>query len=121
MVDVKSVDANVTHVLATAHALVKLDEDLSSSADVKKAKSGDVTVVGDPMEKTTLEALGWQLKTNDIVEPSASIAFHGKTLPSVHIRRRFQFSSALKRMSTVSSLGKGGKVMVGLYHLQLGL
>lgn len=114
MVDVKSVDVNTTHVLATAHALVKLDEEITSSADIKKAKSGDVTIVGDPMEKTTLEALGWQLKNNDIVEPSASIASHGRTLSSVHIRRRFQFSSALKRMSTVSSIGKGGKLMVSV-------
>jgi len=42
-----------TLVLSTAHALVKLDE-------------GDV--VGDPMEKATLAALGWTLGKNDVLQ-----------------------------------------------------
>jgi cation-transporting ATPase 13A1 len=41
-----------TLVLATAHALVKLDE-------------GDI--VGDPMEKATLTSLGWTLGKNDLL------------------------------------------------------
>ena len=95
-----------TLVLSTAHALVKLDE-------------GDI--VGDPMEKATLTALNWTLGNNDTLTntppskskkqgPSAS-ASH-----SVQIKRRFQFSSALKRQSSVAIVsmtdprsGKKGK------------
>jgi manganese-transporting P-type ATPase len=121
MKDVKSVPAHTTHVLATAHALVKLDDNISTAAELtgnKAAKSGDATIVGDPMEKTTLEALGWHLKTSDVLEPAG-----GKNVPSVNIRRRYQFSSSLKRMSTISTIGKGGKTMVGsaLINRLLGL
>lgn len=92
----KEVGPETRHVLAAAHALVRLD---------------DGTIVGDPMEKTTLEALGWQLKASGNVRPiplgddAASAAIAHKA--SVNIRRRFQFSSALKRMSTVSALQSG--------------
>jgi len=63
------------------------------------------------MEKTTLEALCWQLKSSDNVRPiplgddAASAVAAQKA--SLNIRRRFQFSSALKRMSTVSTLHSG--------------
>jgi manganese-transporting P-type ATPase len=43
---VKDTSRETTLCLASAHALVKLD---------------DGTVVGDPMEKTTLEALEWNI------------------------------------------------------------
>lgn len=46
LVDVKETARETTLCLAAAHALVRLD---------------DGTVVGDPMEKTTLEALDWKL------------------------------------------------------------
>ncbi|KAF2168113.1 hypothetical protein M409DRAFT_65635 [Zasmidium cellare ATCC 36951] len=70
-----------TLTLATAHALVKLEE-------------GDV--VGEPMEKATLESLGWTLGKNDTLT--------GKTGGNlVQIKRRFQFSSALKRQSSVAT------------------
>ncbi|CAG8545371.1 10752_t:CDS:10, partial [Acaulospora colombiana] len=117
MIDVKAVNPQTLHVLATAHALVKLDEDIANS-DTKAKKSGDNTVVGDPMEKTTLEALGWQLRSSDVVEPSYGRTHDGRSPISLFIRRRFQFSSALKRMSTVSSIGKGGKCVLSL-HLEL--
>ncbi|PVF98731.1 putative calcium-transporting ATPase [Serendipita vermifera] len=113
MIDVKSVNPQTMHVLATAHALVKLDEDIVNS-DTKAKKSGDNTIVGDPMEKTTLEALGWQLKSSDIVEPSHGRTPDGKSPFNLVIRRRFQFSSALKRMSTVSSVGKAGKCVASV-------
>jgi manganese-transporting P-type ATPase len=92
----KEVSPETRHVLAAAHALVRLDDGI---------------IVGDPMEKTTLEALGWQLKSSDNVRPiplsddAASAVVAHKA--SLHIRRRFQFSSALKRMSTVSTLQSG--------------
>ncbi|KAE8448653.1 hypothetical protein EG329_009078 [Mollisiaceae sp. DMI_Dod_QoI] len=79
-----------TLVLATAHALVKLDE-------------GDI--VGDPMEKATLTSLGWTLGKNDTltskIPKGANIASASN---SVQIKRRFQFSSALKRQSSVATI-----------------
>lgn len=46
LVDVKETSRETTLCLATAHALVRLDNG---------------TVVGDPMEKTILDALQWTL------------------------------------------------------------
>ena len=46
LVNVKETSKETTLCLAAAHALVKLD---------------DGTIVGDPMERTTLEALNWQI------------------------------------------------------------
>lgn len=46
LVDVRQTSKETTHCLAAAHALVKLD---------------DGTIVGDPMEKASLDALKWQL------------------------------------------------------------
>lgn len=46
LIDVKDSGKQTIHCLAAAHALVRLD---------------DGVVVGDPMEKTTLEALEWQI------------------------------------------------------------
>lgn len=85
---------DTTLVLATAHALVKLDE-------------GDV--VGEPMEKATLQALGWTLGKNDTLTNKVSSAARGAGLSSgyaetVQIKRRFQFSSALKRQSSVATV-----------------
>ncbi|KAI7902263.1 uncharacterized protein BX663DRAFT_474233 [Cokeromyces recurvatus] len=70
-------------VLASAHALVQLEDG----------------VVGDPMEKETLKALNWELGSNDVVTPKGEKRSH-----NLHIRRRYQFSSALKRQSSVSTL-----------------
>ncbi|KAG4431015.1 hypothetical protein IFR05_013505 [Cadophora sp. M221] len=82
-----------TLVLATAHALVKLDE-------------GDI--VGDPMEKATLSALGWTLGKNDILTSKTMTPAKGShqatASNSVQIKRRFQFSSALKRQSSVATI-----------------
>jgi cation-transporting ATPase 13A1 len=95
LVDVKATSRETTLCLAGAHALVRLD---------------DGTIVGDPMEKATLEALEWQIGNGDGVTPASSSAPH-RTM--VSIRRRFQFSSALKRMSTVSTL-PGGRGLVAV-------
>jgi manganese-transporting P-type ATPase len=88
------VGCETTLVLATAHALVKLDE-------------GDI--VGDPMEKATLTALGWTLGKNDTLM-NRTLGLNHSSLDSVHIKRRFQFSSALKRQSSIAhviSLDRG--------------
>ncbi|KAL8732420.1 MAG: hypothetical protein Q9166_002820 [cf. Caloplaca sp. 2 TL-2023] len=74
-------------VLATAHALVKLDE-------------GDV--VGDPMEKATLNALDWTLGPHDTLMAKSNAKQLGAR-DLVQIKRRFQFSSALKRQSSIAT------------------
>ncbi len=57
------------------------------------------------MEKATLTSLGWTLGKNDIltskVSKGANIASASN---SVQIKRRFQFSSALKRQSSVATI-----------------
>ncbi|KAF7368991.1 Cation-transporting ATPase [Mycena venus] len=95
LVDVKATSRETTLCLAAAHALVRLD---------------DGTIVGDPMEKTTLAALDWDLAKGEQVSPANAAAPHKTQLS---IRRRFQFSSALKRMSTVSNL-PGGKTIAAV-------
>lgn len=72
-------------VLGSAHALVKLD---------------DGEVVGDSMEQATLKAANWTVGAKDIVERTKS---NGK-VEKITILRRFQFSSALKRSSSISSI-----------------
>ncbi|CAG8436271.1 3026_t:CDS:10 [Diversispora eburnea] len=74
--------------LAAAHALVQLDDD----------------TVGDPMEKATLEALDWKLGKGDTVIPVNKQSNRFQQRSQLSIRRRFQFSSALKRMSSVSTV-----------------
>ncbi|KAJ5132613.1 hypothetical protein N7448_006771 [Penicillium atrosanguineum] len=85
-----AVGSETTLVLASAHALVKLDE-------------GDV--VGDPMEKVALEWLGWTLGKKDILtsKGNAPVVFD-RPVESVQVKRRFQFSSALKRQSTIATI-----------------
>lgn len=70
-------------VLSSAHALVQLDDG----------------IVGDPMEKETLKALEWDLGPHDLVFPKGE-----KKGQNLQIRRRYQFSSALKRQSSVATL-----------------
>lgn len=90
IIKVADVGLQTTLVLATAHALVKLDE-------------GEI--VGDPMEKATLEALGWTLGAKDILTAKAGSAKAQHTTGDlVQIKRRFQFSSALKRQSSVAAV-----------------
>ncbi|KAF7719807.1 P-type cation-transporting ATPase, plasma membrane [Penicillium ucsense] len=87
---VSAIGPDTTLVLASAHALVKLDE-------------GEV--VGDPMEKATLQWLGWTLCKNDVLTTKKSApVIQGRPVESVQVKRRFQFSSALKRSSTISTV-----------------
>lgn len=91
LIDVRSASLSTTLTLAAAHALVLLEDG----------------IVGDPMEKTALETMKWKVSKGDVVtpDPTATATDEGKTTShkaQIHIKRRFQFSSALKRMSTVS-------------------
>ena len=85
IIAVREAGFETTLVLATAHALVKLDE-------------GEI--VGDPMEKATLSSLGWSLGKNDVL--NSALANGASRSASVQIKRRFQFSSALKRQSSIA-------------------
>ncbi|KAJ3071425.1 hypothetical protein HDU98_005354 [Podochytrium sp. JEL0797] len=80
-------------VLAAAHALVLLDDG----------------IIGDPMEKNTLESIEWNLGADDFVRPKNPA--QGSHV-ELKILRRFAFSSALKRMSTLSLLNDNGKPQV---------
>lgn len=100
MVRVTEASVETQLVLATAHALVKLDE-------------GDI--VGDPMEKATLTSLDWGLGRNDIL---ASKNKYSGAQGTVQIKRRFQFSSALKRQSSVAmvnGISRTGKKVKGTF------
>ncbi|GAB1731658.1 hypothetical protein NU195Hw_g4144t1 [Hortaea werneckii] len=86
---VRDIGLETTLTLATAHALVKLEE-------------GDV--VGEPMEKATLDSLGWTLGKADTLSAKKTTSGKGKgSADIVQIKRRFQFSSALKRQSSVAT------------------
>ncbi|VEU23311.1 DEKNAAC104436 [Brettanomyces naardenensis] len=76
-------------VMGSTHALVRLD-------------SGEV--VGDPMEKETLKVSNWALSKTS----KNTTEGHGR---KIHILKRFQFSSALKRSSVISKIG--GQLFVG--------
>nr|UJH94586.1 Spf1 [Starmerella bombicola] len=76
--------------IASAHALVLLE---------------DGEIVGDPMEQTTLTALGWTVRSNDEV-----VSSNGKS--RLRIIKRFPFSSALKRSSSVAKIGNDHFVSV---------
>ncbi len=90
LTSVLAVGQQTTLVLATAHALVKLDE-------------GEI--VGDPMEKATLTSLGWTLGRNDTLHGRPSSAGKGTSSGElVQIKRRFQFSSSLKRQSSLATV-----------------
>ncbi|GAA5850779.1 hypothetical protein JCM8547_009088 [Rhodosporidiobolus lusitaniae] len=91
LVPLTETSLETTLTLASAHALVMLDDG----------------IVGDPMEKTTLDALKWKLSSGDKLAPSDSSLTKDKV--SVTVKRRFQFSSQLKRMSTISQVQTGGQ------------
>ncbi|KAK9463437.1 uncharacterized protein V1516DRAFT_661568 [Lipomyces oligophaga] len=84
LLDINQVSKDSTLVLTTAHALVRLDE-------------GDI--VGEPMEKATIKSLNWAVGQNGVLQSG------NKTGPTTKVRilRRFQFSSALKRSSSIST------------------
>ncbi|EJD08490.1 endoplasmic reticulum Ca-transporting P-type ATPase [Fomitiporia mediterranea MF3/22] len=99
LVNVRETKRDTALCLAAAHALVRLDDGM---------------IVGDPMEKAALEALDWHLQPGDRVSPTNQTV---AGLYELHIRRRFQFSSALKRMSTIATMQRGagsGKARVSV-------
>ncbi|KAG4300765.1 hypothetical protein PCK1_002842, partial [Pneumocystis canis] len=85
LIDINSVPKETMLVLGTAHSLVKLNDD---------------KIAGDPMERATLDALKLKLENNNIVTSSCGFFKENK----IEISRRFQFSLALKRQSTIVTI-----------------
>ncbi|KAI8459835.1 Ca2+-transporting ATPase [Phakopsora pachyrhizi] len=85
LVPLNQTSFETTLTLASAHALVLLEDG----------------VIGDPMEKTTIDAAGWTVNKGDKIIPASHDCPHKA---SITIQRRFQFSSLLKRMSTVATV-----------------
>ena len=83
---ISEVPLDSIQVLATCHSLVQLDDGL----------------VGDPLEKTTLTAVDWNLTKSDVVIPK-----RGKA-PALKIFHRHHFSSTLKRMSVIAGYNPMG-------------
>ena len=90
---IQNIPQDTLFSIATCHTLINLDEE----------------IIGDPLEKVTLNAIGWTVTKSDVV-----VAKKMKALPSGEssssktsavgwkIYQRFHFSSALKRMSVVA-------------------
>ena len=74
------VQSPVKQVLLTCHALANLDGE----------------IIGDPLEKATLNALEWTVTRGDTVVPVKGRAGRWQ------IYQRFHFLSALKRMSVIA-------------------
>ncbi|PSC72522.1 putative manganese-transporting ATPase PDR2 [Micractinium conductrix] len=76
--DVKTLPPAVSRVLACCQSLLQVEKGL----------------VGDPVEKASVEATGWTCKQDTITS-------HGPSKEANQIMHRFHFSSVLKRMSTI--------------------
>ena len=96
---INNLPAETLYTLATCHTLMNLDEEL----------------IGDPLEKVTLQAIDWNLTKGDVViarkpKPTA-VASGASSKPAAigwKIYQRFYFSSALKRMSVIAGHTKPG-------------
>ncbi|KAM3172670.1 hypothetical protein ACTXT7_014059 [Hymenolepis weldensis] len=94
IVPIRKCPLPTVQVLASAHALVHSDSGL----------------LGDPLEKAMLKAVGWNLNTEGVV--------FGKSVPRsppLRIYQRFRFTSQLRRMSTV--VGYQGATDVDLSYM----
>nr|CDS30555.1 cation transporting ATPase 13A1 [Hymenolepis microstoma] len=94
IVPVRKCPLPTVQVLASAHALVHSDNGL----------------LGDPLEKAMLKAVGWNLNAEGVV--------FGKSVPRsppLRIYQRFRFTSQLRRMSTV--VGYQGTTDVDLSYM----
>jgi cation-transporting ATPase 13A1 len=76
-------------VLASCHSLVTLE-------------SENDALVGDPLEKATINAIDWNVARGDVVVPKKGRA------PGMKIYHRFYFASALKRMSVIAGYQLAG-------------
>ncbi|KAJ1551720.1 hypothetical protein HK096_003442, partial [Nowakowskiella sp. JEL0078] len=89
-----AVTQTTKNVMASAHALALLDD----------------KVIGDPMEKNTLEAIQYCLVKNNGIMPKSEIGKSKTLKPTIKILRRFAFSSALKRMSAITTITETSEI-----------
>jgi cation-transporting ATPase 13A1 len=82
-----------TLVLASCHSLVQVDG----------------TLVGDPIEVASLNAINWKLTKNDFLCSKKDRKL------SLKIVRRFHFTSSLKRMCVICTQNMGGTDMKNTY------
>lgn len=85
------------YTLATSHTLVNLDDEL----------------IGDPLEKATLQAIEWTLTKGEVCiakKPKIASLSGTKSAVGWKIYQRFHFSSALKRMSVIAGHTKPGSL-----------
>ncbi|XP_025416038.1 manganese-transporting ATPase 13A1 isoform X1 [Sipha flava] len=94
MMPMNEAPENTIQVLASCHSLVQLED----------------TVVGDPIEKASLNAINWVLSKNDFIAPKKS------KIPPLKILNRFYFSSSLKRMSVLAAY-KCPKITNKIIHI----
>lgn len=88
---IQNIPQDTLYSIATCHTLINLDEE----------------IIGDPLEKVTLNAIGWTVTKSDVVVAKKSkVSPSGEKNSSVgwKIYQRFHFSSALKRMSVVAGI-----------------
>lgn len=81
MMKMNDAPEHTIQVLASCHSLVQLED----------------TIVGDPVEKASLNAINWVLSKNDFIVPKKS------KMSPLKILCRFYFSSSLKRMSVLAT------------------
>ncbi|XP_066294107.1 endoplasmic reticulum transmembrane helix translocase-like [Branchiostoma lanceolatum] len=86
---ISEVPLETVQVLASCHSVVQMEDGL----------------VGDPLEKATLTAVEYNLTKGDAVIPP-----RGTPGKAMKIMQRFHFSSALKRMSVITSQEQQGSV-----------
>lgn len=84
--DVKEAPHETIQVLAACQSLVSMGDD----------------VIGDPLEKSILNAIEWSVTKADAVVPRKGKA------PGMRIFHRFHFSSQLKRMSVIAGYSPSG-------------
>ncbi|RKP02778.1 hypothetical protein CXG81DRAFT_24566 [Caulochytrium protostelioides] len=87
--------------LAAGHALVRLK---------------DEGIVGDPMEKNALATLGWTLHDDTLIKPRANAKTSPESLApdGLTVLRRWQFTSAMKRMNAIYQDNMTGDLYVAV-------
>ncbi|KAL3934035.1 MAG: hypothetical protein SGPRY_000012 [Prymnesium sp.] len=66
----------------------------------------DGQIVGDPMDKAALQAVGWSYSSDGV----CTCRLPRRSSSSLIIRRRFPFSSELKRSSTIAEIAQMGEM-----------